>query len=144
MSFKDKQKELCSYFSRINILYRKLAKKYDISYNEMMILYILKQKVPCTQKDIVVDWELPKQTVNTIIKNFEKKGFIEFDCSQNTKQKIIYLTGEGLKFVSDIINDIEKMEQAAYEKVGEEKCTKVLEIIEEYYRYLEIEFTGKS
>lgn len=143
MNFIQKQKELCSIFSRINILYRKLAKKYNISYNEMMILYILKEKVPCTQKNIVYDWELPKQTVNTIIKNLEKKGFINFEFTTNQKEKIIHLTESGREFVIGIIEDVENMERTAYDKIGEEKCSIVLDIVKEYYKYLEEEFDKK-
>ena len=140
MEFIDKQNELNNYFSKINILYRRLSRKYKISYNEMVILYILKKSTPCTQKDICINWELPKQTVNTIIKNLEKKQYLFFDFADNQKEKIITLSSEGEEYISNIINDIIRMESIAYEKIGEDKCSLVLEIIREFYTYLEEEF----
>lgn len=50
-------------------LYEEWAKKRGLSYYELLvILSIMEPDGPCLQKDICTHWQLPKQTVNTILK----------------------------------------------------------------------------
>lgn len=50
-------------------LYEEWAKRHALSYYELLvILSIMNPDGPCLQKDICTHWQLPKQTVNTILK----------------------------------------------------------------------------
>ena len=58
-------------------LYEEWAKRHALSYYELLvILSIMNPDGPCLQKDICTHWQLPKQTVNTILKNFAGRGWI--------------------------------------------------------------------
>lgn len=54
-------------------LYRIWAKKHQLNYNALVILYTLNDYKKCTQKQICEWWALPKQTVHGILLDFEKK-----------------------------------------------------------------------
>ena len=70
-------------------LYRIWAKKHQLNYNALVILYTLDDYKTCTQKQICDWWALPKQTVHGILLDFEKKGYITI--TSNDKNKPVYL-----------------------------------------------------
>ncbi len=137
LNFIEKQNMISIYFSKMNILYRKLAKKYGLTYNEMLILYIMKKMSPCTQKQIIDEWELPKQTVNSIIKKLEKEKYISFSFDSNNKEKSIYLTDEGKEFIKRTIDKIESLERNIYNEIGEKDIDITLKIFSNLYNKFE-------
>lgn len=88
-----------------NIIYSDWAKKHGISYNALLILYSLwNAKHYCTQKMICDQWMLPKQTVNTILKDFEKKELVAFGPTPYDQRKRgIRLTDAGIAYAQDVI-----------------------------------------
>ena len=52
-----------------SVLYREWAKAHDVSYFELLVILSLTEG-PCSQKEICQKWQIPKQTVNSILKNF--------------------------------------------------------------------------
>ena len=57
---------------RITELYGEWAKQHGMSYHAMITLYALNQDRKCTQKQIAEEWLIPKQTVNTVVKELER------------------------------------------------------------------------
>ena len=107
---------------RVTELYGIWAKKNGMSYNTMMTLYALNQNKVYTQKQISDEWLIPKQTVNTVVKDLEKQGFIRFEHSNNDKkQKIIILTEKGKSFADEKLKSLYKMEENAMMAMGEDK-----------------------
>lgn len=78
-------------------LYEEWAKKRGLSYYELLvILSIMEPDGPCLQKDICTHWQLPKQTVNTILKNFAGRAWITLVPSEEDRRgKVILLTRAG-------------------------------------------------
>lgn len=78
-------------------IYKLSLVKFNISENEFWIWYaliIMNEK--CTQQDIVNNWFISKQTVNTIIKNLVKNNYITLKTMPNNhNKKIICLTKKG-------------------------------------------------
>ena len=62
---------------RITELYGEWAKQHGMSYHAMITLYALNQDRKCTQKQIAEEWLIPKQTVNTVVKELERQGFLK-------------------------------------------------------------------
>ena len=58
------------------ILYERWARLHGLTYNSLTVLIAVadRRRGTCTQKSICREWALPKQTVNTILKDFEKQG----------------------------------------------------------------------
>ena len=72
-------------------LYEEWAKRHALSYYELLvILSIMNPDGPCLQKDTCTHWQLPKQTVNTILKNFAGRGWITLVPSANRHRPVIY------------------------------------------------------
>ena len=58
-------------------MYEEWSKDQGLSSNGVFALYsFYESNGRCTQKMISEKWNIPKQTVNTILKDFQKKGYI--------------------------------------------------------------------
>lgn len=121
----------------MNKIYADWAKKHDISYNAMLVLYSLWEgKIYCTQKMICNQWMLPKQTVNSILKDFEKKGLVCFDPSfYDQRTRGIRLTDAGIEYAKPIIPSLQKLEAEVMEKLGEAKANAIIENTSLYIEY---------
>ena len=121
-------------------LYRIWAKKHQLNYNALVILYTLNDYKKCTQKQICEWWALPKQTVHGILLDFEKKGYITITAStKNKRERLIAFTENGEIFASSILNRLYQMEENAMHKLGEEKRKQLIESNTKYYELLKEE-----
>ena len=121
-------------------LYRIWAKKHQLNYNALVILYTLNDYKKCTQKLICEWWALPKQTVHGILLDFEKKGYITITAStKNKRERLIAFTENGEIFASSILNRLYQMEENAMHKLGEEKRKQLIESNTKYYELLKEE-----
>ena len=90
MNHKEEKFEQLQHFYALwreeNAMYDDWAREQGLSSNSALILYALYEaKENCTQKSISQMWSIPKQTVNTILKEFSANGYIEllpFICKQ--------------------------------------------------------------
>ncbi|MCQ4636593.1 MarR family winged helix-turn-helix transcriptional regulator [Anaerovorax odorimutans] len=121
-------------------LYRIWAKKHQLSYNALVILYTLDDYKTCTQKQICDWWALPKQTVHGILLDFEKKGYITIAANtRNKREKFIKFTKTGEAFASSVLGELYKMEESAMEKLGDEQRSQLLASNTKYYELLKEE-----
>lgn len=118
-------------------LYRIWAKKHNLNYNTLVILYTLDDYKTCTQKQICEWWALPKQTVHGILLDFEKKGYITMTANQeNKREKLITFTENGEIFASSILEQLHKMEENAMRKLGEAYRNQLIACNTKYYELL--------
>lgn len=118
-------------------LYRIWAKKHNLNYNTLVILYTLDDYKTCTQKQICEWWALPKQTVHGILLDFEKKGYITMTANQeNKREKLITFTKSGKIFASSILEQLHKMEENAMRRLGEEYRNQLIACNTKYYELL--------
>lgn len=121
-------------------LYRIWAKKHQLNYNALVILYTLNDYEECTQKQICDWWALPKQTVHGILSDFEKKGYITITANtENKRERLIAFTESGKIFASSILDKLHQMEESAMHKLGEEKRKQLIESNTKYYELLKRE-----
>ncbi|KPI50753.1 MarR family transcriptional regulator [Clostridioides difficile] len=121
-------------------LYRIWAKKHQLNYNALVILYTLNDYKECTQKQICDWWALPKQTVHGILLDFEKKGYITIKANaKNKRERLIAFTKSGEIFASSILDKLHQMEENAMNKLGEEKRKQLIESNTKYYELLKEE-----
>lgn len=106
-------------------LYEEWAKKSGLSSNGVLVLYsFYEDDGICTQKSICQKWCIPKQTVNTILKDFLKNGYVEMSSQPDDKRnKLIRLTDTGRAFADDVIGRLHKKEMYVLEKMGLDKIT---------------------
>lgn len=119
----DLQEQINSYYQLwcdATQLYEKWAKQRGITYNTVLALCtILSNQEHCTQKMICEQWNLPKQTVNTILKDFEKKGYVSFAYMASDKRnKLILLTDDGREYANEISSALYNLDAYAAKKMG--------------------------
>lgn len=121
-------------------LYRLWAKKHDLNYNALVILYTLDEYETCTQKQICQWWALPKQTVHGILVDFEAKGYITISANnKNKRERLVSFTENGKVFALSVLSNLYQMEEKAMEKLGEEKRKQLVMTNSEYYQLLKEE-----
>lgn len=126
-------------------LYRIWAKKHDLNYNALVILYTLDDYKTCTQKQICDWWALPKQTVHGILLEFEKKGYLTITAnSENKRERLIAFTEAGAAFAASVLEQLHKMEESAMEKLGGEQRNQLIACNTKYYELLKEEIENGS
>ncbi len=120
--------------------YNEYAKLAGITLAELKVLGILKKEENPTQKKITQLTYLPKQTVNAIIKSFQKKNYIEIiESKADKRSKVISYTEEGKIFADNIISKAKEVEFNALNSIGEDRIKALLEAITMYKDNLRIE-----
>lgn len=121
-------------------LYRIWAKKHDLNYNALIILYTLDDYETCTQKQICEWWALPKQTVHGILLDFEKKGYITITTNtENKRERLISFTKAGKIFAASVLKRLHKMEEKAMEGLSREQREQLIDCNTKYYELLKEE-----
>lgn len=114
-------------YSKTNAAYGKWAKKQGLSYNSLMMLYIMEGKASCTQKFICEELMLPKSTVHSILLDYIRKGYMQLQVSPDSKkEKRVVLTDAGKAFSADILSRLHAMEIKAMEKLGPDLCSQMV------------------
>ena len=58
----------------------------------------------CIQKKISQRWLIPKQTINMVFKDFERKGFVElYPLPEDKRNKVIRFTKAGKEYADTIL-----------------------------------------
>jgi len=107
----------------LTAIYRSAAIKYGISDSELWVWYaLLVLGGEYSQQNICDIWSLPKQTVNSVIANLTKKGYVYLEAVPGTRnRKIIRLTEEGKAFGENRVLHIYEAETRAIEKMPEQE-----------------------
>ena len=104
-----------------NIVYEEWAKSHGMSANSLLILEALYDGI-CTQKEISQKWCIPKQTINTILKDLEAQGYLELTAmEQDKRNKQIELTSKGRLFADRIITQVQEKELYVIRQMGLER-----------------------
>ena len=102
-----------------NAMYEEWSKTQGLSSNGILMLYSLCEEESCTQKSISQKWGIPKQTVNTILKDFQEKGYVEMVSQPEDKRnKMIQLTETGKTYAEQIIGKLHRKELHMMNKIG--------------------------
>ncbi|MCI8648309.1 MAG: MarR family transcriptional regulator [Firmicutes bacterium] len=106
-----------------NYVYQEWAKKHGVSVNSLLVLSaIYEGQDTCTQKKISQRWLIPKQTINMVLKDFEKKGLVELlPVEEDKRNKRIRFTKEGQEYADTIVSQLRKVEMFVAEKMGMEQ-----------------------
>ena len=108
-------------------MYDDWTREQGLSSNSALILYSLYEaEESCTQKSISQMWSIPKQTVNTILKEFSANGYIELLTDKEDKRnKLITLTPKGNAYAGKIVEALHKRELYAIDRMGLENITRM-------------------
>lgn len=126
-------------------LYHNAASKSGISDNEFWVWYaLLVLEGEYSQQDICDIWSLPKQTINSIVANLSKKGFLVLENVPGTRnRKIIRLTEDGKKYGNDVVMQVYQAEQRSLERMTEEERQIYISLMDKYITILKDEICEK-
>lgn len=117
-----------------NLMYKKWAEKHGLSVNACLILESFYYETGVqTQKSISQNLMIPKQTVNTILKDYMQKGFIETESMPEDKRnKILKLTESGKIYADEIVGKLQEKELFVMKELGIENMVKMNDIMESF------------
>ena len=125
--------QLMTALNRINCCYAVCAQTSDLKENELMILYALADGVPYSQKQISDEWGIPRTTVNTIIKDWEKKGLVFLSSIPGKRREMnILLTKAGQELADRVLNKVFEMENTAMRETVEEFSPEFIRVLRDY------------
>ena len=131
------QEQLQRYYTlwkECTVAYEEWAKAQGLSSNSVLVLYsFYNGEECCTQKSISQKWCIPKQTVNTILKDFQKKGYVEMAAMQSDKRnKLLCLTDSGKKLADEVIGKLRQKETCVMEIMGLENMICLNDHLEQF------------
>lgn len=113
--------------------YEHYAKQIGINSTMMYLLQIVYDNEPCTQKQICAIMMLPKQTVNTIVKDYQRKGLFEFaPSSEDKRNRYIRLTEKGREYCERILPPIAEAEIKGLKQFTEDEQNLLFSLLERY------------
>lgn len=99
----------------VDSFYDEFAKQSNVSSALLWVLYALNDAQPHTQIEVSTEWELPKTTVNTVIKELQQNGYVELIPIKGKRREMsIALTEAGKEYADSILSDLYKKEAAVY------------------------------
>ena len=119
-----------------NLMYEEWSKEQGLSMNGYLILYSFYDETDApTQKSISRRWLIPKQTVNTILKDYMQKGLIEaVSMPEDKRNKILKLTETGKTYADGIIGKLQEKELFVMKKLGMKEMAEMNDILERFIR----------
>jgi len=105
--------------SRIEGLYSKWAQKHGVPYGIVQVFYILKLNGAVTQKQISEICVIPKQTVNSVIKQLKADNHITLIANKEDKrEKKIQLTRLGEAYSQELLKHFFELNETVGKRVG--------------------------
>lgn len=122
-------------------VYIENERKNGLKNSEVCLMYALDDGRPHSQKEISVDWEIPRTTLNTIIKQWEKQGLLLLRPIPGKKRDMeIVLTDEGRAHMRPYLDVIYRAEEAAMEKVLSRYSDEFIQAMELFHAELQTAF----
>lgn len=117
------REELRRYYAtwrEMDLVYEEWAKERGLSVNMVWVLYALcEERTVHTQKEIGQRWLIPKQTVNTILKDLALRGWVTAQpLPEDRRNKRIDLTPEGRRFAEGVVGALEERELYVMGQLG--------------------------
>ncbi|MCI8484333.1 MAG: winged helix-turn-helix transcriptional regulator [Lachnospiraceae bacterium] len=119
-------------YREMDKIYHDLAVKAGMSDSAFFILYgILEMGDGCLQKEIAKRYSISKQTVNSSIQNLKEKGYLSLEEGRG-RDKHIYFTKAGQKFVEEKVFPVMEMEKEVFSEMSLEESRELLGLMKKY------------
>lgn len=121
-------------YKEMDIVYHNYAKSLGLSDTAFWILYCISENENAlTQRELCNYWSLPPQTVNSALKDIEKRGLITLDpVTGNKKNKLLHLTSVGEELVSRVMVPLIQAEEESFNTLSDEECEQMLSLTKRY------------
>ena len=102
----------------IDAVYDDFAKQSGVAPTLLWILYALNDRNTHTQKEMCADWELPKSTVNTVMTELRRSGYVTLEPIKGKRREMtVVLTESGKRYADDILKEIYQKENEVFKKL---------------------------
>ena len=102
---------------RVSGAYDVFSKSAGIKSNMLWLLSALNDGQKHTQNQICWDWNYPKSTVNTLIKELEKDGMVRLSPIPGAKREMyVELTETGKTYADEVLQPVYEAEEALFQK----------------------------
>ncbi len=127
--FMEQLNKYYAVWQEYNYVYEEWAKAHGLSVNSLLVLCAVHDGGNgCTQKKISQRWLIPKQTVNMVFKDFERRGLVKLSpLPEDKRNKVIRFTKAGEEYADAIISELRKAELFAVEEIGIERMKQLNE-----------------
>lgn len=125
-------------------IYSQWSKLHGISYHEMLVLYTIREKGFCTQKQICDSYILPRQTMNNVITGMRKNGLLELSGKYSKgREKAFVLSAKGELYAEPFLISLDRVESKAVELLGADKLQVLTDLLLEYDEALSVALEEK-
>lgn len=110
--FLEQVNQYYTVWQEYNSVYEEWAKAHGLSVNSLLVLSAIHDGMEeCTQKKISQKWRIPKQTINVVLKDMERRELVEmFPMQEDRRNKLIRFTESGKEYADTIISKLRKVE----------------------------------
>ncbi|MBO5244564.1 MAG: MarR family transcriptional regulator [Selenomonadales bacterium] len=128
---RDVAKRLIRALYNIDEAYYLNEAKKKLSDAELCVMYALDDGKPHSQREIAQDWLVPKTSVNTIVKRWEKAGLLTLTPIAGKRREMhILLTEEGRAYAKELMGFLYRAEDKALTKTLDKYSDTFIEAIE--------------
>ncbi len=123
-------------YKEFNEIYHLAARKLGLSDSAFDILYtICEIGDSCTQRDVCSATFIPKQTINSSIRNLEKEGYLTLSPGKGRSMHM-HLTESGHRLLQRTIYPVVEAENMAFSKLTASECDLLLTLQNKYIEAL--------
>lgn len=136
MDYKNLISTISQGLAAFDAVYDRLARQNGLTYNALMVIYILFKQESVTQKALCEELFLSKSTVHSIVKGFIVDDILTFSEQKYGKEKELIFTVNGKKYAKNIMDIVQEEEMRLLQYLGEENCKELGEIalkLQTYY-----------
>lgn len=100
-------------------MYAGWAHEHGVSLNALMLLCALMDEPESSQSSLARELSMPKQTVNTILKDFARRGYAELRPEQEDRRnKRVELSAAGREYALSLTEALHRRELDIMERMG--------------------------
>lgn len=128
----------------MDIAYHNYAKSFGLSDTAFWVLYCISENsAALTQRELCRYWSFSPQTLNSALKEMEKRGVIRLEpVPGNKKNKQLRLTPDGERLVAEAISPLLETEGECFGALSAEECEQMLTLTERYFGALRESIDG--
>lgn len=123
MNYREIMSRLNAALNNVDLVYSIIAKRHGLTFNSLMMFYLIDEAEHITQKQICDELYLPKSTVHSILLDLMKRDYVTLIEGNNKKEKFIIVTEAGNQYFSKILEETRSIEKNVLDALGEEACT---------------------
>lgn len=126
-------RELNLVMSRVNELYERWFAESGINSYLAQTLYALYMEPALSQKEISEHYQMPRQTVNNVVKAPEKDGYIKLSPDPKDKRgRLIAFTESGKQYAEQTILPLITLDKKVVKLLGQKKLITLIDSLKAY------------